>query len=270
MRTLACGFALLVLVNVPAASQALDAGVSVGVVKLTDARSEQALSGVLEYQVGSFSVYAMPAALHVSTTTTTSKGGTVSTSSSGVGDLPVIAAASHTFPTPGAPTLGAALLVVLPTGNASCGLGNGQTAAGVDLGAGLSPGRAHLSADVSRSVSGVSSQSTLNAPKATTLRFEAGYDPAPRWTWTASLGVDVGTADSTQALSRVIGVGVSHTLAGALMVTADGSHGLTSGSPKWVLSVGFGTAYGGNSPVAPTTPLRRIRTTFSTGGSTCR
>jgi hypothetical protein len=270
MRTLTCGLAWLVLVATAARAQALDAAVSVGVLKVSDARSEQALTGILEYQTGWFSLFAMPAVLHVKTTTTTLRGGTVSTSSSGVGDLPLVAAASHSFPGPGAPTLGAAVLVVFPTGNASCGLGNGQTAAGVDLGGALSPGRAHLSADVSRSVSGTSSQSTLNAPKATTLRFETGYDAAPRWTWTASLGVDVGTSDSTHPLSRVIGLGVSHTLAGALMLTVDGSRGLTSGSPQWVLSVGFGTAYGGSSPVTPTTPLRRIRTTFSTGGTTCR
>jgi len=271
MRALACGFALLVAVARSAAAQAIDAGISVGVVRLTDARSEQALTGILEYQAGWFSLYAMPAALHVSSTTTTSKGGSVSTSTSGVGDLPLVAAASYTSRTPGAPTLGAALLVVLPTGNASCGLGNGQTAAGVDLGAAVSPGRAHLSADASRSVSGVSSQSALNAPTATTLRLEAGYDAAPRWTWTASLGVDLGTADSTQALSRVIGVGVSHTLSGALVLTVDGSRGLTSASPQWVLTVGLGTAFGGSSPVTPTTPLRRIRATFSTGGTSgCR
>src|SRR5882762_10483853 len=257
MRILACSSALLLATASPVAGQSLDAGVSFGVVKLTDARSEQALTGILEYHRGWFSVYAMPAILHAST--------------SGVGDLPLVAAASYASPTPGAPTLGAALLVVLPTGNASCGLGNGQAAAGVDLGAGVSPGRAHLSADVSRSISGVSSQSTLDAPRATTLRFEAGYDAVPRWTWTASLGVDVGTTDSTHALSRVIGVGVNHTLAGALALTLDGSRGLTSGSPQWVFSLGLGTAYGGSSPVMPTTPLRRLRTTFSSGGTTaCR
>src|SRR5438094_6291965 len=152
--------------------------------------------------------------LHVSDST--SKG---TFSSSGLGDLPVVAAVSRTFLTPWSPTLGAALVAVLPTGNASCGLGNGQTAAGMDLGVGVSPGRAHLSADASRSVSGVSAQSSITAPKATTLRFEGGYDVSPRWTWTASVGVDVGSADSTQALSRVIGVGVRHTLVAPLMVT---------------------------------------------------
>ena len=49
------------------------------------------------------------------------------------------------------------------------------------------------------------------------------------------------------------------------MVTVDGSHGLTAASPQWVLSVGLGTAFAGASPVTPTTPLRRIRSTFSTG-----
>ncbi len=262
MRGLVRGCAFLVAVASSAAAQSrIDAGVSAGVVKLTDQRSEQALSGILEYEPSSWlSLYAIPAVLHVSDNVS---GRTVS--SSGLGDLPLVAAAAYTSPTPWSPTVGAALMAVLPTGNASCGLGNGQTAAGMDLGVGLSPGRAHLSADASRSLSGVSAQSSLNAPKATTLRVEAGYDVAPRWTWTASVGVDVGTADSTQALSRVIGVGVRHTLASPLLLTIDGSHGLTAASPQWVLSVGLGTAFAGASPVTPTTPLRRIRTTFGSG-----
>ena len=258
---LGCLACLVAVASSVTAQSRIDAGVSAGVVKITGQRSEDAVSGVLEYEASSWlSLYAIPAVLHV--TDSTSKG---SFSSSGLGDLPVVAALSRTFLTPWSPTLGVAVVAVLPTGNASCGLGNGQTAAGMDLGLGLSPGRAHLSADASRSVSGVSAQSSLNAPKATTLRFEGGYDVSPRWTWMASVGLDVGTADSTQALSRVIGVGVRHTLAAPLMVTVDGSHGLSTASPRWVLSVGLGTAFAGASPVTPTTPLRRIRSTFSTG-----
>src|SRR5213593_3114611 len=200
-----------------AAQSRVDAGVSAGVVQITGHRSEQVVSGVLEYEPSSWlSLYVNPAVLHVSDSTSR---GTVS--SSGLGDLPVVAAVSRTFLTPWSPTLGAALVAVLPTGNASCGLGNGQTAAGMDLGLALSPGRAHLSVDASRSLWGVAAQSSLNAPRATTLRVEAGYDLAPRWTWAGSLGVDVGTADSTQTLSRVIGLGVRYTLAGPLMLTVD-------------------------------------------------
>src|SRR5881296_245786 len=262
MRVLVGCLAFLVAVASSVAAQSrIDGGVSAGVVQITGRRSEQAMSGVLEYERSAWlSVYAIPAVLHVSDST--SKG---TFSSSGLGDLPVVAAVSRTFLTPWSPTLGAALVAVLPTGNASCALGNGQTAAGMDLGVGLSPGRAHLSVDASRSLSGVSAQSSLTAPKATTLRFEGGYDVSPRWTWMASVGVDVGTADSTQALSRVIGVGVRHTLSGPLMITVAGSHGLTAASPQWVLSVGLGTAFAGTSPVTPTTPLRRIKSAFGTG-----
>jgi hypothetical protein len=260
MRALIRCLAFLVIVVPPVAAQDLTAGVSVGVVKLSDTRSEQALSGVLAYQAGWLSLYAIPAILHVSNTATRS-----TVSSSGLGDLPLIAAASYTSPAPASPSVGASLAVVLPTGNASCGLGSGQAAAGVDVGAGVSPGRAHLWGDASRSITGVSSQSSLNAPKATTLHFEAGYEVTPGWTWTGSVGVDVGTADSTHPLSRVIGLGVSHPLAGPLLLTVDGGHGLTTGSPQWVLMVGLGTAFAGSSPVTPTTPLRRIGTTFRTG-----
>src|SRR2546425_1772377 len=260
LRCVAC----LVAVGPSAAARSrIAAGVSAGAVKLSDHRSEQALSGPLEYEPTSWlSLYVLPAVVHVSDDVS---GRTVS--SSGVAALPLVAAVSYTSATPWSPTLGAALTAVLPTGNASCGLGNGTAAAGMDVGVGLSPGAAHLSADASRSLSGVSAQSSLNAPKATTLRVEAGYDVSPRWTGTASVGVDVGTVDSTQALTRVIGVGVRHTLAGALMMTVDASRGVTAASPRWVLSVGVGAGFAGSSPVTPTAPLRRIKSTFSGGGA---
>ena len=263
MRVLVRCAALLVAVASPVAAQSpIGVGTSAGVVKLTDQRSEEALSGVLEYQPNPWlSLYAIPAVLHLSDNV---NGRPVS--SSGLGDLPLVVATSYAFPTPGSPTVGAALVTVLPTGNAACGLGSGQTAAGLDLGVAISPRQAHLAVDASRSLSGVSAQSSLDAPKATALHVEAGYDVAPRWTWTASVGVDVGS-DSTQALSRVIGAGVRHTLAHSLMVTIDGSHGLTAASPRWILSVGVGTAFAGSSPVTPTTPLRRLKSTFNSGNT---
>ena len=136
MRVLVrCVAFLFAVASSVTAQSRIDAGVSAGVVKISQ-RSEDAVSGVLEYEPSSwFSVYAIPAVLHVSDST--SKG---TFSSSGLGDLPVVAAVSRTFLTPWSPTLGAALVAVLPTGNASCGLGNGQTAAGMDLGIGVSPG----------------------------------------------------------------------------------------------------------------------------------
>src|SRR5438876_4522509 len=146
MRVLVRCAALLVATASPVAAQsAIGVGTSAGVVKLTDQRSEEALSGVLEYQPNPWlSLYAIPAVMHLSDNV---NGRPVS--SSGLGDLPLVVAASYASATPGSPTVGAALVAVLPTGNAACGLGGGKTAAGWDLGVGVSPGRGHLRVEAS-------------------------------------------------------------------------------------------------------------------------
>src|SRR6266849_6398414 len=164
-------------------------------------------------------------------------------------------------------TVGSAkLTVVLPTGNAACGLGSGTTSAGLDIGLGVSPNpQLHLSADASRSISNASSQSTLSAPRATSLLLSGGYDVSASWRADVSLGIDVGQVDSTQALSRVVGGGVSHRVGSSLALTLDASAGLTAGSPKWVISLGLGGVFAGTSPVGLSAPLRRLKSSF-TGG----
>jgi len=245
-----------------AAQTPVASGVTAGFAKLSDQRSEQALSGVLQWQATPWlSLSTVPSFIHV---TDMLKGGAVS--SNGIGDLPFSAAAVHGFPAAGAPTIAAALTLVLPTGNAACGLGSGTTSEGLDIGLGASPTpKLHLSADASRSLSSVSSQSTLSAPRATSLLLGGGYEVAPSWRADLSLGIDVGQVDSTQALSRVLGGGLSHRLGGSMALTVDGSVGLTSGSPKWVLSIGLGSAFAGTSPVGLSAPLRRLKAGF-TGG----
>lgn len=241
---------------------ARNGGATAGSVKLTDQRSEQALTGIVEIRTGPWlRLSAMPSYVHVSDIVSGR-----SVSSSGAGDLPVSADAFHTFATPGAPVVAAALTVVFPTGKAACGLGSGDTSLGLDVGAGASPNeRLHLAADASRSISGLSGQSALSAPHATSLRAEAGYDVSPPWTASVSLGVDVGQVDSTQALSRVLGAGVSPVLGGPLSLTFDGSVGLSAASPQWALSVGVGTAFAGTSPVSLSSPLRRLKSAFGGG-----
>src|SRR6267143_3987350 len=259
---------LIVLALLPAASLRAQgpvaAGVTAGAVKLTAQRSEQALTGILQLQAGSWlSLSATPSYVHVSDVVSGR-----SVSSSGAGDLPLSVDASHAFPTPGSPVVGAALTVVLPTGNAACGLGSGETSVGLDLGAGASPSpRLHLSADASRSIGGLSAQSTLSAPHATSLRGEASYDVAPRWTTSVSLGADVGQSDSTQALSRTLGAGITHALAGTLTLTVDAGVGLSAASPKWALSIGIGRVFAGTSPVSLSSPSRRLKSTFVGGVS---
>ena len=245
-----------------AAQTSVATGLTAGSAKLSDQRSEQAFSGVLQWQATPWlSFAAAPSFVHVSDMV---NGGTQS--SNGFADLPLSAAAVHGFPAAGAPTIAAALTLVLPTGNAACGLGSGTMSEGLDIGLGASPNpKLHLSADASRSISSVSSQSTLSAPRATSLLLGGGYDVAPTWRADLSLGIDVGRVDSTQALSRVVGGGVSHRLGQSVALTLDGSVGLTAGSPKWVLSLGLGSVFSGTSPVGLSAPLRRLKTGF-TGG----
>jgi hypothetical protein len=245
-----------------AAQTSLSGGVTAGSAKLSDQRSERALSGVLQLQTTPWlSLTVVPSYVHVSDIV---KGSAVS--SNGLGDLPFSAAATRAFPAAGAPTIAAALTIVLPTGNAACGLGNGVTSEGLDIGLGASPNpKVHLSADASRSLSHASSQSTLSAPRATSLVLGGGYDVAPSWRGDLSLGIDVGQSDSTQALSHVVGGGVSHRIGSSMALTLDGSVGLTSGSPKWVLSIGLGSVFAGTSPVGLSAPLRRLKSGF-TGG----
>ncbi|PYO87246.1 MAG: hypothetical protein DMD66_10950 [Gemmatimonadetes bacterium] len=263
MRLSPRGLALLPMLCGPAlgAQTSLVAGLTAGSAKLTDQRSEQALSGVLMLQATPWlSLSALPSIVHVSDMVS---GRAVS--SNGLGDLSVSAAALHSFPAAGAPAIAAAFTLVLPTGNASCGLGSGQTSVGLDVGVGASPDpKLHMSADASRSLSGLSSQSTLSAPHATAVLLGGGYDVSQSWRADVSLGIDVGQSDSTQALSRVLGGGVTRRF-GALALTMDGSVGLTSGSPKWVVSLGIGTAFASTSPVSPSAPLRRLKSSF-TGG----
>ncbi len=245
-----------------AAQTSVATGVTAGSAQLSDQRSEQALSGILQWKAAPWlSLSTVPSFIHVSDLV---KGSAVS--SNGIGDLPFSAAAVHGFPAAGAPTIAAALTVLLPTGNASCGLGSGATSEGLDIGLGASPNpKLHLSADASRSISNVSSQSTLSAPRATSLLLGGGYDVAPSWRADVSLGIDVGQSDSTQALSRILGGGVSHRLGGSVALTLDASAGLTAGSPKWVISLGLGSVFAGTSPVGLGAPLRRLKTGF-TGG----
>jgi hypothetical protein len=235
-------------------------GFTVGAAKLSDVRSQRGVTAILEYQVGSWlTLSAVPAYVHVSNGTA---------ASTGLGDLPLVAGAAHTFAGAWSPTFGAALVATLPTGNAACGLGTGQTSWGVNAGVGVAPSDAvRLSVSGSHGFSGLGTQSALSAPQATALAFEAAYAVGPRWILDGSVGGDVGHADSTQPLARTVGAGVSYAVAGPLALTVDVGHGLTSASPQWVVSLGIGTAFSGASPVAPTSSLRRLKDSFGGGVS---
>jgi len=249
-------------------------GVSGGVVRLSDVRSEQVLTGILEYDPTSWlSLSIIPSGVRVSQTLSGR-----SSSRSGLADLPVSATAVYTLPGGGSPSLGAGATVVLPTGNASCGLGSGVTSFAVNAGLSVTPlGSVRLSLDASRSLSGGVAQSALTTQRATWVSGVGSVELSSRWSANVSYGADLGTPDSGRVLNHELGGGVSYAPAGPLTLTVDASHGLTRGSPSWVLSLGVGTAFAGTSPVLPTAPARRLQTTFGgtrqtsgSSGTTCR
>ncbi len=259
-RSLRVIFSVAVVLGAPAAGLAQASyGVTLGAAKLSDTRRERALTAVLQFQSGWLTLSALPSYVHVTDG---------ALSSSGLGDLPLVAGAAHTMAGGWSPTFGAALVATLPTGDATCGLGTGQTSWGVDAGVAVAPSSAlRVSASGSHGLSGLGTQSALSAPEATSLRLEGALAVSSRWIVGGSLGGDVGHADSTQALARTVGAGASYAIAGPLTLTMDVGHGLTGASPRWVLSVGIGTAFSGISPVAPTSSLRRLKNSFGGGVS---
>src|SRR2546428_9058519 len=63
----------------------------------------------------------------------------------------------------------------------------------------------------------------------------------------------------------MIGAGAAYEIAGPVTLVIDASHGLTSSSPRWVFSLGLGTAFASTSLVSPTSPLQRQQTSFASG-----
>src|SRR5436190_18483782 len=90
------------------------AGVTVGVAQLAAARTEQVVTGVLQLRPRPWlALSAIPSVVRLSHDTS---GATVA--SGGLGDLPLVAGATAMLPAPWTPTLGGALIVSLPTGDA--------------------------------------------------------------------------------------------------------------------------------------------------------
>src|SRR2546425_5521010 len=181
---------LCILGSAAASAQSgASAGVTAGAAKLSDTRSEQALTGILQLQPRPWlTLSAIPSLVHVSDEVS---GRAVS--SSGPGDLPLVAGAATAFRAAWSPSVGAALIVTLPVGDAACGLGAGETAVGANVAAGLSPtDRLHVWAGASRNGSGPATPATPSAPRSTALRVDAGYDVAKRWRARAPLAPGVG------------------------------------------------------------------------------
>ena len=236
------------------------ASASVATVHLSDTTSLAAFGGVITYRPRAWlTLGAAPAEVQT-------KAGTVSTS--GFGDLPLTAAVSAELPTARGPELAAAAVLMLPTGDATRGLGRGITTVAIDVGAGVSPADAvHLYVDASRSLSGVT-LSSFDAPESTWLSVDGTVDVTGRLAVSASWGGDLGGVDSVAA-AREAGAGVRYALHGPLAISVDVTHRLSGDAPTWGLVVTFGTVGNGLSPLETSSPLGRQQNAF-VGGATVK
>lgn len=263
-RSLALGL-LLTLVVGTAQAQASNpspwtGSVRAATLQIADTNSLGALSGVLEYRALGW--------LRLGTAPTLVRATSGATTTSGFGDLPLALEVSQEWNTTGRPELGASVILTLPTGNAACGLGSGQTGVGMSLGAGIAPSEAvHLSADASRSFSGAITLSSLARPQSTWIDLDGDLDVAPHWTLSLTVGGDVGGAD-TGAADREVGGGVSYAVSGSLNLTVDVTHRVSGMAPRWGMAVSLGTAATGISPLNSLSPLGRQRQVFVGGVTT--
>jgi Putative MetA-pathway of phenol degradation len=239
-------------------AQGWSGGVRAATIRFTDSSSVGALSGVIEYRpLGWLELGAAP---------TLVRSTIGATSASGMGDLPLSLAASNQWRAPWSPELAASVIVTLPTGQAACGLGSGQTGVGMNLAAGFSPAAAvHLSADASRSFSGAITLSALDQPQATWVDLDGNVDLAPRWTLSLSVGGDMGGAADTAAADREIGGGVGYAVGKALNLAVDVTHRLAGLAPRWGVTLSLGTAATALSPLNSLSPLTRQRQVFVSG-----
>jgi hypothetical protein len=240
-----------------ALAQGVTYGVTGGAATLNDHQKDQAFTATLQWQARPWLGFSIaPGYLHAE-----NDSGGIAFTSTGFGDLPVSADASYSFDDAfWSPDLGTSLTVTLPTGLSRCGLGTGATGVGVDFGVGVQPtDPLHLALSTSRDLSGVAASSILDPPHATALSFEASYEFSPRLSAGLSFGGDFGTPDSGETLPRSIGGGTTIHISGPIALALSGSHGLTSGSPKWALSIGIGTAFAGTDPVGLNSPLHRLK-----------
>ena len=253
---------LVTLAALPLQAQ-VTAGATAGAVRLGSGATQSAATGILQLQPSDWlTLLASPAFVHLSQTLS----GTTYTSS-GMGDLPLGAAADRTLDGPLPLDLGAALTLSLPTGNSACGLGTGTTGLGGDVGVGAAVApKLRLALDASRALSGSDGTSALSPSEATSLSADAELQLTPKWTGSVSLSGDFGPADSAQALERAVGFGGRYTIAGDLAFVVDTRFGLNSGSTPWAFSIGLGTAFGGTNPVSGDYSSKRIAKALA-GGS---
>ncbi|HXN09386.1 MAG TPA: hypothetical protein VN860_06960 [Candidatus Acidoferrales bacterium] len=243
-------------------------GATAGATSFTGGRNEQALSLLLQFRPVSW--LSLSAAPGFGRTTF----GTLS--SNGLTDMPLASAAQYSAATlPWSPAFAGSLSTVLSTGQSGSTLGIGRTSLAAGAALSVSPVRhTYLAADASRPIT----TGTGNGSADVWISRSLG-----RVTPSVGYSAEIGTADSAAALARSVAGGVAFSIAYPITLAVDGSHGLSSGAPKWAVSVSLGTAFSGISPLSGGSIFGRLKNAFGSrassssgysktpnGGSSCR
>ena len=239
-------------------------GLIAGLATLPGSVSVQAISAAMDYRPFCWlSLQAVPSYVHAGAKSTTGR----TLSSTGLTDLPLSAIISHEYKNlPWSPELAIGLELVLATGDTSQGLGSGQTSYGGQLGVGVSPVD-RMSVDLSawHPLHGTGVNSAVDAPGATSVGLEVGYEINDQLEASMGYGSDFGKPDSGYALPRSLAAGIVFKLAAPIAVTLNGARGLTSGAPSWLFSLGFGTTFAGINPLGSNNLLSRLQTSLGHG-----
>ena len=233
---------------------AVTAGVTSGVLRFGDGRTQQGVSGVLRYHLlPGMSVAATPAFARVSAPASLG-GGSVS----GLTDMPVELALDHAIAVPASPTVGLGLAVSLPIGDRNAGFGSGALGYSVEGGIGASPlERLSVHVGAGRPLSDFTTQSALGGSGSTWGEAEASYDASTHLSATLGLDGDLSSRDSLGP-ARAIAAGLTMNLGGPVSLVIDGAHGLSGAAARWTFSVALGTDFAGIESLGSSSPLRRF------------
>lgn len=226
---------------------AFSTGATGGAMSFTGGRSEQALSVLFQFQpVPWLSLSAAPGFGRTTFGTSSSNGPT---------DIPLAAAAQYAADeAPWSPIIVGSVSTLLLTGQAGSALGVGRSSVAAGAALRVTPvDRLYLSAAASRPLTTASGNGSAD------VGISRSFGRA-----TPSLGysAELGSADSAATLARSLAAGVAIAVAGPLTLAVDGSRGLTSGAPRWTLSLSFGTAFAGLSPMNAASMFGRLKNAF--------
>lgn len=238
--------------RIDAGSPQFSTGVTGGAMSFTGGRSEQALSVLLQFRpVPWLSLSAAPGFGRTTLGTLSSQGLT---------DMPFASAAQYSAATlPWSPAFTGSLSTVVSTGQSGSTLGIGRTSLVAGAGLSVSPvSHTYLLADASRPIT----TGTGNGSADIWISRSLG-----RVTPSVGYSAEIGSADSAAVLARSVAGGIAFSIASPMTLAFDGSHGLSSGAPKWAVSVSLGTAFSGISPMSGGSIFGRLKNAFGSRAS---